>query len=311
MIEYEESAQIIYPSAIYVDRSFTDVLSGSQKPECEFRNSPNRRKVSEEEITQRIKQIINSPAVIEGKQTDKTFQEYYDSLTSEEEKKKLVDSLVANQLGDLSTSDGNNLIGNVLNKCDFKVTHGGEKITYRVWAKPVYPSIDALKEASGFEGFENFIEKILSSVSDELGHAFGTTASQTEEFAKLAFSQLGGSCTAVVLERDLKDAFVTEPTQQTNQEIGKITTVSTDKSSYISGETIKLRGQIEIYQGTEKEVRIEFYFGPLLLKIDKVTADEQHNFEWIFQLPEEMGSGKYRIVAKYGSDSKEAEFTIS
>ncbi|MGI0016784.1 MAG: hypothetical protein ACREBU_25470, partial [Nitrososphaera sp.] len=190
IIEYESPAQVIYPSAIYVDRSFTDILPGASKPECEFRNAPNRRKVSEEEITQRIKNIVNSPAVIEGKQIDMTYQEYYDELGKQgkpEEQKKLVDTLVANQLGDISSSD-TNLIGNVLNKCEFKTTYKGEKIKYSVWAKPVYPSIDALKQASSIEGFQNFIADLLKLASPELQKGFLFVTKAGEEGTKLIFS---------------------------------------------------------------------------------------------------------------------------
>lgn len=321
IIEYEEPQQIIYPSAIYVDRSFTETLQGSQKPECEFRNSPNRRPATEEEITQRIRSIVNSPAVIEGKQIDMTYQQYYDELGRQgktEEQKTLVDSLVANQLGDLSTSDGNNLIGNVLNKCNFKTTYNGEKITYRVWAKPVYPTIDALKKASGLEGFQNFIQGILSSTSVKLGFAFGVITGETEEFTKLVFSQLGGSCTAVVLERDLKDTFVIEPKQQETiaQQI-KIT-ISGDKTSYNKDEITTFSGTLKdgdlLLAGREVKLILELLLEisphPVQVATQRVVTDNLGNFVWQTQLGGDFKTN-YQITAEYEKVKSEPfRFTV-
>jgi hypothetical protein len=311
IIEYDSPAQVIYPSAIYVDSSFTVTLPGGSKPECDYRNPPNHRPVSDQEITDRINKIVNSPAVIEGKQVDVTYQEYYDSLASDEEKKKLVDALVANQLGDMSRSD-DNLIGNVLNNCNFKTTYNGEKIKYSVWAKPVYPTIDALKDFAKIGDLQNFISGILGAASPELRVAFSYITAAGEGGTKLIFSQLGGSCTSVVLTRDLKDESIVELQKTaTTQLAGRIVEMDTDKLTYLGGETVKLTGKIETYQGSDKEVEIQLDYGPLFLEFDSVVADNENNFEWNVELAEQTGSGKYKIIASYGGDEKEIEFNVS
>lgn len=314
IIEYDEPQQIIYPSAIYVDRSFTDVLPGAPRPECEFRNSPNRRKVSEEEITQRIKQIVNTPAIIGGEQTDKTYQEYYDSLTSEEEKKELVDFLLANHLGDLSTSE-NNLIGNVLNRCDFKTTYRGEKITYRVWAKPVYPTVDALKDFAKIGDLENFIAGLLDSASPVLRDTFPYVTAAGEEGTRLIFSQLGGSCTAVVISRNLETGPIEINEEKTDQqETSTIKSLETDKTNYKAGETVKVAGTIENpSDGGKLEVEMKRVDVGAFILVD-ATLNDDGSFGFEYKIPEGVkgisGPARYKITVTYGGDEREIEFTV-
>jgi hypothetical protein len=334
LIQYDDPKQIIYPSAIYVDRSFTEPLEGS-KPECDFRNAPNRKTVSEEEITQRIREIVNYPALdIEGKPTDKTNQEYFEELGKigekdvcvdksctnkiTQEQKKFIDFFDANYLGDASAPE-NNLIGNFLNRCNFKTTHKGEKMKYRVWAKPVYPTIDELKKATGFEGFQNFIQKILSPLSEDLSDAFGITIAKTEEFATLVFSQLGGSCTAVVLERDLKDTLVAEPAEQetsTGQQI-KIT-VNGDKTSYAKDETVTFSGTLRdgdlLLANREVKLTLDLLLEisprPVSVAIQRVVTDGNGKFVWQTQLGGDFKTN-YQIIAEYKKvESEPFKFTV-
>lgn len=316
IIEYDEPQQIIYPSAIYVDRSFTETIAGASQPECDFRNAPNHGKVSEEEITKRIKEIVNSPAVIEGKQTDKTYQQYYDDLGSQgktEEQKKLADTLVANYLADLSTDD--NLIGNVLNRCNFKTTRGGEKITYHVWAKPVYPTIDAMKDFAKIGDLQNFIASLLGSVSPDLKVAFSYVTEAGEDGTKLIFSQLGGSCTAVVLGRDLNEEILLTKDEGGDERTGSIVELVTDRISYSAGETVEIMGKVKMVEGSKFSVEMKRadIIGGVLIPVD-ATLSGDGSFNFVYEIPEGIrgvsGPARYKITAMYGGDKKEIEFTV-
>lgn len=91
--------------------------------------------------------------------------------------------------------------------------------------------------------------------------AFGTTISKTEDFTTLAFSQLGGSCTAVVLERDLKETVVVEPTQQETAAQQITIIVSADKTSYENDDIVTLSGTLKdgdlLLAGREVKLTLE------------------------------------------------------
>lgn len=188
LIQYDSQSQIIYPSAIYVDRTFSEPLPGELNPECDYRNSDAMHNPpSLEQVAGKVKGAVQGS----------------DSPT----------------LADFDNP--NEIIGNVLNKCNFKESYKGEKITYAVWAKPVYPDLEAFRRATGAEP----IEKILTGVSgDFFSHILGSSAASYKaaftiltdsgvEALETLFSQVGGSCTAVVIGRDL-DVPVPQPSQK-------------------------------------------------------------------------------------------------
>jgi hypothetical protein len=317
IIEYDDPKQIIYPSAIYVDRSFTEPLE-NREPECEFRNSPVRRAVSEE-ITQRIITIVNSPAEIGGKPTDKTYQEYYDELGREgktEEQKKLAESLASNYLGDISSSEGS-LIGNVLNRCNFRTTHDGEKIMYKVWAKPVYPTVDALKDFARIGDLEKFVSGLLGSASPDLRKAFQYVTAAGEEETRLILSQLGGSCTAVVLSRDLpKNAFKEELVEEENSERESSTNLElrTDKTSYLAGETVKVSGTVGESTGGELAVEMLREDIKVLVPLRNAELKDDGSFSFEYKIPEGVrgvsGPARFKITATYGGEKTETKFIV-
>lgn len=61
----------------------------------------------------------------------------------------------------------------------------------------------------------------------------------------LRFLRLGGSCTAVVLERDLKETVVVEPTQQETAAQQITIIVSADKTSYENDDIVTLSGTLK------------------------------------------------------------------
>lgn len=170
LIQYDDPAQIVYPSAIYVDETFTEPLDGKLRAECDYRNPPGQGTVTKQDVLDKISKAVG-------------------------------DNSNTTTLADLSGSD--NLVGNVLNRCNFEERYEGKKIKYKVWAKPVYPDLDVFRKATAAEQIEDFMVGILGFSSFELRFTFDLAAQSAVEGLRTLLSQTGGSCTAVVLSRDL------------------------------------------------------------------------------------------------------------
>jgi hypothetical protein len=299
IIEYDSGNQITYPSAIYVDRSFTEVLPGSQKPECNYRNAPNYNPVSDQQILDAINAVIYHPQ-FPGMPSGETYQQYYDELGKEgktDEQKKLVDFINTHELMDLSSST-NNLLGNILNGCNFATSYQGKKITYYVWAKPVYPTIDALKQLSGIGGFQDFIASLLKKESPDFANGFSFITDAGEEGTKLIFSQLGGSCTSVILGRDLpQSSFSNTGSVDVIQDLA----ISTDQKTYPAGGTIKFSGQLVMTSGSasSKEITVDYIYPTLngILQSMKAVTDNDGKFSGEFRIPSTGGGTGFILQA--------------
>ncbi len=291
LIQYDEPHQIIYPSAIYVDRSFTSSLDGNE-PECEYRDLPSKP-APEEDVIRKVNELSDAD-------TDDEAQEQKEAKFEKR------------------------LMGNQLSRCSFDVRHEGQKITYRVWAKPVYPTIDVLKEASGLDGFQNFVASMLGTLSDELKNGFIETAGIGEEGTRLVFSQLGGSCTSVVLSRDFEVDDKIE-----RGEVGvsaDVLVLSTDRKSYKGGDTVVISGTVDTENAetqslpskgrrTAESVRLEIAkefgtLGEILVETERMKPDSDGDFEWQFQLRNETALGAYKVIARYGLEEQETEFLV-
>jgi hypothetical protein len=211
----------------------------------------------------------------------------------------LVEKLAKDYFGDVANSNGDNLIGNVLNGCKFKTQYQGKKITYYVWAKPVYPTFDALAEASGVSGFEKFIGNILKSTSPQLFDALSFLKKAQSAGAALIASQLGGSCTSMILGRDLPQSS----SSSTNPVIVQDLTISTDQKTYLAGGTIKFSGQLVIASGSAsgKEIIVDYIYATLngILQSTKAVTDNDGKFSGEFRIPSTGGGTGFILQASF------------
>lgn len=172
LIQYQKGKewQKVYPSAIYVDESFTGV-SGQGEPECEFYN-PSRAsaKLAGEDVT-KIEEFKRSYV------EDKANRAKYESIVIEEKNEDGVPttrSPTAEEVDQILQSEasaaaiakfgGDDPIvgldmygpfsqqfdyGNMLRECKFKKRDdGGRLIQYSVWASPTFPGIGTMNALS-------------------------------------------------------------------------------------------------------------------------------------------------------------------
>lgn len=300
LIEYNYGNQINYPSAVYLDSSFTRQLPGSSSPECDFRNSPDSSPVTDQQILDVINKAVQNPQY-PGMPAGMTYQQYYDQLGSEkkaDEQKKLADFINSHDLADLSSSG--NLIGNVLSGCKFKTQYNGKKVAYHVWAKPVYPPLTALATATGWDGFTGFVESLLKTTSKGLGEGFGNTKEQVQNFTTLAFSQLGGSCTSVILGRDLPEV---SSSNSGSVDVVQDLAISTDQKTYPAGGTIKFSGQLVMKSGSAigKEITVDYIYPTLngILQSMKVLTDNDGKFSGEFKIPSTGGGTGFILQTSF------------
>lgn len=336
IMEFDYYTQILYPSAIYVSsgkdpeypgRPFTQSIDGLSQAECDYAEPKPLQEISKEDLQLKVKAILQSS--LDGYKNRRVS--YDDAIAKVKEEcangnqdscnrvKELEQKVADLALGGLEfekLSTSYPWKGTMLSGCNFKTAYKGDKITYKVWAKPVFPQLDSLAIETGAVGAQKTLEgaidaliKSLVGEQDPLFEALDAAGKSVGETSRTQLSQLGGSCTAVVLDRELETDSDSEVATESPAEI----LISTDKQIYLAGETIIFQGTLSgIIPIEGAEVRLELSGSSQSpLEVKTVETDETGNFVWEFTLPEGMGSGTYQIKAKYDGKEDVKEFILS
>jgi len=251
LIQYQKGKewQKVYPSAIYVDESFTDSSSG--RAECEFINpSRARAKLAGEDITkieEFKKAYVQDPAnrariegiLIEEKNDDgvtatrpPTGKEIDQILQSEAAAKAAAkfggdDPIIGlDMYGPINQPFD---YGNMLRECKFKKRDDrGRLIEYRVWASPTFPGVGTLNALSrgGYDVVDvevadgqvvkkDSIDKILKGnetstfLLNYITESIDDALDSIKKKTTEAFSSFG-SCAYVTLSRNVESSRAEE-----------------------------------------------------------------------------------------------------
>jgi len=175
LVQYQKGKewQKVYPSAIYVDESFTSPIQGQTKPECDFVNPSRAYAKTSGEDTTKIeefkKSYVSDPAnrakfadiIIEEKAEEDGKPPVKRAITQDEIDQILMSEAAGAAVIKFGGDDpiiGLDMYGpmnqqfdygNMLSNCKFRTRESnGKTITYKVWASPTFPGIGTLNALS-------------------------------------------------------------------------------------------------------------------------------------------------------------------
>ncbi len=183
----------IYPSAIYIDESFTSPLPGFSEPECTWENPNvaqfrNQKDYTPENLAELKQKIVDD--YISKHKNEQRYQ------SDDGEVQLILDAEAAAEAaypsdpvvgadvfgtGQLSIVSGFEF-GSIVKECKFKTSYQGKKIKYYVWANPTFPSVGTFNTVGKFvEGIGLGISRDVEAV---FGGIFGLSSDKSESISK-------------------------------------------------------------------------------------------------------------------------------